>query len=145
MTRVHYAAGIIWFLLTIGTVVDAQCRIEKMTLASAALPVYPALAHQAAVQGEVVLTFDVLGEGAPSPTNIKVISGSPLFIEEAKKELATWKLFIPGPGPMKEHNCHTTFRYSLTDKRVYGTQDLEIHFHGLSTLDIRTDKHEIEG
>jgi hypothetical protein len=145
MTHISRVAGVVLFLLIIGTLADAQCRIDKMTLASAALPVYPPLAHQAAVQGEVVLTFDVIGQGSPSPTNIKAVSGNPIFIEEAKKELATWKLFISGPDPMNEHNCRTTFRYSLSDKRVSGTQDLEIRFHGLSTLDVKTDKREIEG
>ena len=144
MTNVARIVGSILSLASFVNLAYGQCRIEQMTLVSAALPVYPDLAHQASVQGEVVLTFDAVGSPAPSPTNIRVVSGNPVLTEGAKKELTTWRVWSAGPDASHERNCRTTFRYSLSDKRVSGTQDLEIHFHGLSMLDIKTDEHETE-
>ncbi len=133
-------------LLALRTAATGQCRLDQMRLRSADLPLYAPFAHQAAIQGKVELTFDVHGDlpsSPTSPTNIKVVSGSAILGEGAKLELATWKLYIPGEK-LHEHNCRTTFVYSLSDKRVGGAMDIAVRFHGLGTVEIHTDRFEIE-
>ena len=137
-----YATVALTILLAIGTAARGQCRLEKMELATASLPIYVDLARKALIQGDVVLTFDVNGDGLASPTNIRVVSGNRLLGEGTKAELSTWKLFIPGQR-LHERNCRTTFRYSLSEKRVSGAPDLDIRFHGLSIVEIHTDPPKI--
>lgn len=135
--------GIMATLLALSTGATGQCRLDKMELITASLPIYVDLARKALIQGDVVLRFDVNGD-VGSPTNIKILSGNRLLAEGTKVQLSTWKLLIPGQK-LHERNCRTTFRYSLSEKRVSGAPDLQISFHGLSIVEIHTDPPEIEG
>ena len=116
-----------------------ECRLQDTILRSAALPVYPPLARQAQITGDVVLTFDVDQTG--SPENLKALRGHPILAKDAIDELKTWKMFIPGREP-RQHGCQITFTYSLSKKRVSGAPDLKVFFRGLETLEISSDPPE---
>ncbi len=61
----------------------------KNLIISTVLPVYPALARQAHVQGMVVLDADISKDGTVE--TLKVISGHPLLIQAALKAVKQWR------------------------------------------------------
>ena len=52
-------------------------------------PIYPPLAKQARIQGEVVLEAIISREG--DVTNLRVVSGHPLLVEAALTAARQWK------------------------------------------------------
>jgi periplasmic protein TonB len=58
-------------------------------LISQVSPVYPPLAKQARLQGEVVLEAVISREGGV--TNLKVVAGHPLLVEAALTAARQWK------------------------------------------------------
>jgi periplasmic protein TonB len=58
-------------------------------LISQVSPVYPPLAKQARLQGEVVLEAVISREG--DVTNLKVVAGHPLLVEAALTAARQWK------------------------------------------------------
>jgi TonB family protein len=78
-----------------------------------ASPVYPLLARQAHIQGEVVLDADISKEG--SVDALRVISGHPLLISAAVKAVKEWryKPYMLNGAPVAV-NTHITVKFSLS-------------------------------
>jgi TonB family protein len=77
-----------------------------------ASPVYPTLARQAHIQGEVVLDADISKEG--SVDALRVISGHPLLISAAVNAVKGWryKPYMLNGAPVAV-NTHITVKFSL--------------------------------
>ena len=63
--------------------------VQSANLISQVAPIYPPLAKQARIQGEVVLEAVISREGDVS--NLKVVSGHPLLVEAALTAARQWK------------------------------------------------------
>ena len=63
--------------------------VQSANLISQVAPVYPPLAKQARIQGEVVLEAVISREG--DVTNLRVVSGHPLLVEAALTAARQWK------------------------------------------------------
>jgi TonB family protein len=63
--------------------------VQSANLISQVAPVYPPLAQQARIQGEVVLEAVISREGAI--TNLRVVSGHPLLVDAALTAARQWK------------------------------------------------------
>ena len=63
--------------------------VQSANLISQVAPVYPPLAKQARIQGEVVLEAIIGREG--DVTNLRVVSGHPLLVEAALTAARQWK------------------------------------------------------
>jgi TonB family protein len=63
--------------------------VQNWTLISQVAPVYPPLAKQARIQGEVVLEAVISREG--DVTNLRVVSGHPLLVDAALTAARQWK------------------------------------------------------
>ena len=74
-------------------------------------PDYPSLAHQAGIQGEVIIAAVIDSKG--NVVDMKVVSGPPLLYMAAMKALAKWKFeptYLNGePVPIK-WNVSVKFR-----------------------------------
>lgn len=68
-------------------------RAKEPELLSSSPPIYPALAKQAHIEGQV--TIDAVVDTSGKLTNMTVISGAPLLREAALDSLRTWK-YRPG-------------------------------------------------
>jgi len=63
--------------------------VQSWNLISQVAPIYPPLAKQARIQGDVVLEAEISREG--DVTNLKVVSGHPLLIDAALTAVRQWK------------------------------------------------------
>ena len=63
--------------------------VQSWNLISQVAPIYPPLAKQARIQGEVVLETLISREG--DVTNLKVVSGHPLLVDAALTAARQWK------------------------------------------------------
>ena len=63
--------------------------VQSRNLISHVAPIYPPLAKQARIQGDVVLEAEISREG--DVTNLKVVSGHPLLIDAALTAVRQWK------------------------------------------------------
>ena len=63
--------------------------VQSANLISQVAPIYPPLAKQARIQGEVVLEAVISREG--DVTNLRVVSGHPLLVEAALTAARQWK------------------------------------------------------
>jgi TonB family protein len=64
-------------------------RMKAPQLVSRSVPIYPAMAKRAAIEGEV--TVDAVVDTNGKLINMKVVSGSPLLRQAALDSLGTWK------------------------------------------------------
>lgn len=64
-------------------------RVQAPTLVRQVQPVYPPLARQARIQGDVIIDSVIDAQG--KVTQMKVVSGSPLLVESALQALAQWR------------------------------------------------------
>lgn len=64
-------------------------RVQAPKLIQEVQPVYPPLAKQARIQGQVVIDSVIDTEG--HVTQMKVVSGSPLLVQAAEQALAQWR------------------------------------------------------
>jgi|SRR5690348_10424095 len=64
-------------------------RVQAPKLIEQVQPMYPPLAKQARIQGEVVIESVIDTQG--HVTQMKVVSGSPLLVQAAERALAQWR------------------------------------------------------
>lgn len=69
-------------------------RVQAPKLIEQVQPMYPPLAKQARIQGEVVIDSVIDTQG--HVTQMKVVSGSPLLVQAAEQALAQWR-YQPTP------------------------------------------------
>jgi TonB family protein len=98
-------------MLTKRVVLPAEVSMSLLIRPEAS-PVYPLLARQAHIQGEVVLDADISKEG--SVDALRVISGHPLLISAAVNAVKGWryKPYMLNGAPVAV-NTHITVKFSL--------------------------------
>jgi protein TonB len=78
-------------------------------------PDYPLLAHQAGIQGEVIISAVIDAQG--NVVDMKVVSGPPLLYQAAMKALAKWKFeptYLNGEPVAIKWNASVKFRISAS-------------------------------
>lgn len=75
-----------------------------------AQPIYPPLARQTRIQGDVRITLAIDGE---SVTNVEAVAGHPLLRKAAEDNVRTWKF-----APHSASSFVVTFRYKLASGDV---------------------------
>jgi TonB family protein len=104
-----------WLLFSFTTGTKAQGAPKLLpTVIQHAEPVYPALARQARIEGEVQVNFTTNGE---SVIAAEALSGHPLLAPPALDNVRTWKF-----APHDQGNFTVTFRYRLQ------SQSLDVSF-----------------
>lgn len=91
---------------------DAPDALPKVV--EHAQPVYPPLARQTRIQGDVRVKLTTDGE---SVTNVEAVAGHPLLRKAAEDNARTWKV-----APHKPSSFVVTFRYKLA------SDDVEVEF-----------------
>jgi TonB family protein len=69
-------------------------QTDEPELVSANMPIYPALARQARIEGTVKVTF-TLSANSGEPANVEVVSGHPVLKGAAVENVKTWHLRNP--------------------------------------------------
>jgi TonB family protein len=80
-------------------------------------PDYPLLAHQAGVQGEVIISAVIDSHG--NVVDMKVVSGPPLLFSAAMKALGQWKFeptYLNGEPVAIKWNASVKFRIGAVDR-----------------------------
>jgi TonB family protein len=101
-------ANLLCFALSMTMVAAAQA--DEPVLTSLNMPKFPPLARQARVEGIVKLTFTLAGWGT-EPTNIRVISGHPVFNSPTIENIRTWR--FNNNNYAVERKYEITFEYRL--------------------------------
>jgi hypothetical protein len=108
-------AGIVWLfglmVMAGGAMANAQDSVEAVPkVVEHAKPIYPPLARQTRISGDVRVKVTTDGEAV---TNVEAVSGHPLLFKAAEDNVRTWKFAT--------HTASTfsvTFRYKLTGADV---------------------------
>src|SRR5258708_6049826 len=109
--RVPHTIRVLSVLLAAGAAAAAQESSEILPrVVQHAEPMYPPLARQTRIQGEVLVKITTDGE---SVLNAEAEKGHPLLRTAAEDNAKTWKFVAHPPGTF-----HVTFRYKLLSDNV---------------------------
>jgi len=128
---------LLWVLSTFSLGAAGQ---SDPVLVSANIPMYPAIACTARVEGEVKVTF-TLGASSNEPTQVEVLSGHPLLKPAALENVKTWR-FINPYAVDRKYETTFTFRLSGRELPSTATKRLTVSLESFRTVEIMTDAYQ---
>src|SRR5262249_60381983 len=105
---------LLWVLAALSLAAAGQ---SDPVLVSANIPMYPAIACTARVEGAVKVTF-TLAASSKEPTQVEVVSGPPLLKAAAVENVKTWRFINPFAVDRK---YETTFTFRLSGRELPST------------------------
>lgn len=106
-----------------------------LVLASAGLPLYPGVARNAHISGDVRAEFIVDKDGAVS--SVTIDSGPPLLERATEAYIKTWKFYPAGPE-YPSWADHTTFHYNFEPESVH--YDLSVNMETYRNIEVLVRK-----
>lgn len=126
---------------TLGCLSFAQ-QIPEPILESAQLPLYPPLAAQARIEGEVKVSFFLNSSGEVA--SLDVLSGHPMLREATATAVKSWKFRLPKDLFRTEWKYETTFRYHLSGRELQPneTAKLTVVVDSFHRIDVMIDTYK---
>jgi TonB family protein len=121
------------FLLVLSGIVGAQTNTEPR-LKRADLPMYPALARQARIEGTVKLSFVIHSDG--SVADVQALSGHPMLKAAAVQNVESWH-FSSGYGTGDRQTTELIFK--LSGKDVPSNPRLSVSLESFRRVEVTTD------
>ena len=87
---------------------------QQVTVLTYLVPAYPPIARAARITGDVVLSFNVQGDGTVSDVN--VISGSKFLVQRSVDAIKQWKFQCLSCGYGKPFHHQLTFSFRIDEK-----------------------------
>ena len=113
---------------------------QQVTVLKYVVPLYPPIARTARIQGEVVMSFDVLKDGTVSEVN--VVSGPKMLAQVSIDTIKQWKFQCLSCGYGKPFHHQFTFSFQFDDKLSY--RDHSIKYDLPDKLTISTGRMPVE-
>lgn len=113
---------------------------QQVTVLKYVVPPYPPIARTARITGDVVLSFNVQGDGTVSDVN--VISGSKFLVQPSVDAIKQWKFQCLSCGYGKPFHHQFTFSFQIDGN--LGEQDHSIKYDLPDKLTINTGAVLIE-
>jgi TonB family protein len=112
--------------------------LPKPRFLSGELPLYPPLARQTKIQGEVKIEFSLNANGEPD--SVVVVSGHPFLQRAAEDNVRSWRFEVPTDSAGAERKYSTTFNFKFypDDEYVYDTPKLTVHLDSFEYVEVIT-------
>jgi|KBSMisStandDraft_5_1062788.scaffolds.fasta_scaffold14746_2 TonB family protein len=128
---------LLWVLLAFSLAMAGQ---SDPVLVTANIPMYPAIACTARIEGAVKVSFTLTASNN-EPTQIEIVSGHPLLVAAAIDNVKSWRFINPYTV---DRNYETTFTFRLSGRELASTaaKRLTVILESFRTVEIMTDAYE---